>query len=172
VERRRGALRDPRAVLESADEDLLGVAEPLLERRPGDLDVAGDDGAARDVDQAGVLFRVDGVRRVVVDLGAARRERHEGGGCGGSQYPGEHRRETERVGPAFHFETSCSVRGSGGCVCLSTHRPRGRMRRAWSGRRLSLWARCGEETARCVTPWPRTSMRRKRVNGAPEPDTP
>src|SRR5205823_5594217 len=99
-----------------AADDLLGIAQLLLDRRPGDLDVAGDDGATRDVDQAGVLFRVDGVRRVIVDLGAVRRERHEGGGCGGRQYPREHRRETESAEPAFHSRPPCSVRGSDGCV--------------------------------------------------------
>src|SRR5439155_13755031 len=85
VERRREALRDPGAVLERTDEDLLRAADLLLERRPRDLDLAGDDRAAGHVDQAGVLARIDRVRRVVVHLGAVRRERYEGRRGGGNE---------------------------------------------------------------------------------------
>src|SRR5439155_17335131 len=97
VDGRRGAVRDPGAVLESADEDLLPAADLLLERRPRDLDIAGDDRATGHGDEADVLVRVDRVRRVVVHLGAVRRERYEGRRGGGSeeQEPGEARREAE-----------------------------------------------------------------------------
>src|SRR5207244_7594791 len=104
VEGRRGALRDPGAVREGTDEDLLRAAEPLLEGRPRDLDFARDDRATGHVDEAGVLVRIDRVQRVVVHLGAVRRERYEGRRGGGSenQCPHKYRHETKGVECAGH----------------------------------------------------------------------
>src|SRR5262249_20769679 len=103
--------RDPLAALERAHEDLLRGAGALLERGPRDLDVAGDDRAAGDVDHARVLVRVDRVRRVVVDLRAAAGQRGEGregrarhgerggggGGRGAAAQPGPHEPALEGV---------------------------------------------------------------------------
>ena len=86
VERRRGPLRHPGAVLERADEDLLRAGgNLLLERRPRDLDLAGRDRAARDVGDAGVLARVDRVGEIVVHLRALGRKRQEGRTCRGGR---------------------------------------------------------------------------------------
>src|SRR5205085_379206 len=70
VQRGRGALRDPLAALEGADEDLLLAAGLLLERGPGDPGAAGGQRAADDVGGAGAVRRVDAGGGIVVDLAA------------------------------------------------------------------------------------------------------
>src|SRR6185312_8569820 len=56
------ALGDPAPVLEGADEDLLRRAGLLLERGPGDVRGAGDEGAADDVGHTGILVGIDADR--------------------------------------------------------------------------------------------------------------